>query len=137
MRPVFVDTSYWIALLNPHDDLHEPARRVSASLHAVRLVTSEAILVEWLNDFARRGRYLRAAAAALIERLRLDSGVEVVPQTSADFGEALRLYAERADQSWSHTDCSSFSIMRRQGITEALTYDRHFEQAGFKALLRS
>ncbi len=137
MRPVFVDTAYWIALLNPHDDLHEPARRVSASLQAVRLVTSEAILVEWLNDFARRGRLLRAAAAALVERLRLDPAVEVVPQTSADFEEALRLYAERADQSWSHTDCSSFSIMRRQGITEALTYDRHFEQAGFKALLRS
>lgn len=136
MKPVFADTSYWIALLNPHDELHQQARRVSASLGDVQLVTSEAVLAEWLNDFARRGRQLRAAAVALIERLRADSTVEVIPQTSGEFEEALRLYAERADKAWSHTDCSSFCIMRRLGIREALAYDRHFEQAGFTALLR-
>jgi predicted nucleic acid-binding protein len=136
LKAVFVDTAYWIALLNPRDDLHEAARRVSDSLRGVRLVTSEAVLVEWLNDFARRGAHLRSAAAALIEQLRLDPAVEVVPQTSATFEEALRLYAVRPDKAWSHTDCSSFSIMTRHGITEALTYDRNFEQAGFKALLR-
>ena len=76
------------------------------------------------------------AAVALIERLRVDPTVEVVPQTSADFEEALLLYSERADKAWSHTDCSSSNIMRRFGIDEALTYDRHFEQAGFAALLR-
>lgn len=34
------------------------------------------------------------------------------------------------------TDCASFCIMQQQGIQEALAYDRHFEQAGFIALLR-
>jgi uncharacterized protein len=48
--------------------------------------------------------------------------------------EALQLYH---DKEWSHTDCASFRVMEKEGIGEALTYDRHFEQAGFKALMRS
>ena len=46
------------------------------------------------------------------------------------------LYADRLDQRWSVTDCSSFLIMEERGITDALAYDRDFEQAGFRALLR-
>jgi predicted nucleic acid-binding protein len=45
-------------------------------------------------------------------------------------------YQTRPDKSWSLTDCSSFLIMESEGIEAALTYDRHFEQAGFQALLR-
>jgi predicted nucleic acid-binding protein len=45
------------------------------------------------------------------------------------------LYRNRADKNWSLTDCISFVVMKRKGITEALTGDHHFEQAGFKALL--
>jgi predicted nucleic acid-binding protein len=46
------------------------------------------------------------------------------------------LYAERPDKGWSLTDCISFVVMRQQGITQALTGDHHFEQAGFTALLK-
>ena len=46
------------------------------------------------------------------------------------------LYAERPDKDWSLTDCISFVVMRKMDITEALTGDRHFEQAGFTALLK-
>ena len=46
------------------------------------------------------------------------------------------LYAERPDKDWSLTDCISFVVMRTMDITEALTGDRHFEQAGFTALLK-
>jgi hypothetical protein len=37
---------------------------------------------------------------------------------------------------WGLVDCVSFVIMRSLGIREAFTADRHFEQAGFVALLR-
>ena len=40
------------------------------------------------------------------------------------------------DQHWSLTDCASFIVMEERGISEALAYDRDFEQAGFTALLR-
>ena len=52
------------------------------------------------------------------------------------FDEGVRLYVARPDKDWSLTDCISFVVMRERGITEALTGDRHFEQAGFVALLK-
>jgi len=136
LRTIFVDTGHWIATLNPRDELHERALAVSKALGKVRLVTSEMVLVELLNDFARRGEALRAAAVTLVERLRANPNVLIVAQTSLQFRDALTLYRERPDQSWSLTDCASCLIMREQGIQEALAHDKHFEQMGFKALLR-
>jgi uncharacterized protein len=46
------------------------------------------------------------------------------------------LYSQRPDKDWSLTDCISFVVMQREGITEALTGDHHFEQAGFSILLK-
>jgi predicted nucleic acid-binding protein len=94
------------------------------------------VLTELLNDFASRGEDLRRAAVTAVERLQEDPRVLVVPQTSVLFREALLLYTARGDKAWSQTDCASFRIMEDHGLSEALTHDRHFEQAGFKALLR-
>lgn len=58
--------------------------------------------------------------------------VEADPQL---FEEGVQLYASRSDKGWSLTDCISFVVMQREGITDALTGDHHFEQAGFVALL--
>ncbi|MEW6777521.1 MAG: PIN domain-containing protein, partial [Bdellovibrionota bacterium] len=100
------------------------------------LVTSEMVLAELLNDFSARDPELRRSAAQLALRLREMPDVTVFPQTTEGFQEALSLYLERYDKSWSLTDCASFRVMREQGLEEALTYDKHFDQAGFKALLR-
>ncbi|MDM9383791.1 hypothetical protein QUB80_24200 [Chlorogloeopsis sp. ULAP01] len=62
--------------------------------------------------------------------------IEVVSQTSDLFLSVLKLYSQRLDLAWSHTDCTSFKIMEQHNILEALAYDKHFEQAGFIALLR-
>lgn len=137
MRAVFADSGYWIALLNPRDSLHHAATTLSASLGSLRLVTSEAVLVECLNDLAKRGENLRRAAVALVAELRSEPTVTIEPQSSLQFQEALSLYARRGDKAWGHTDCASFCIMGRYELSEALTFDRHFEQAGFTPLLRS
>jgi len=136
MRAVFADASYWIALLNSKDALHEKANSLSRSLGHTEIVTSEMVLAEFLNDFSGRGEALRNAAVRLIERVRRNPNASIVPQSSLQFQEALSLYAERIDKSWGLTDCSSIRIMQRDGLTRALTYDRHFVQAGFQALLR-
>jgi len=52
------------------------------------------------------------------------------------FDRGCELYISRSDKEWSLTDCISFVVMRREELTDALTADRHFEQAGFSALLR-
>lgn len=66
MRTVFADTGYWVALLNPRDELHDKATELSKSLDPVHIVTSEMVLTEVLDDFSKRGDYLRQAATESI-----------------------------------------------------------------------
>jgi predicted nucleic acid-binding protein len=136
MNQAFADTSYWIALLNPRDELHRLAQSVSTTLAGARIVTSEWILAELLNSFADHGTRIRMIASSAVATLLQDPSIAVVPQSEFRFELAFQLYRERPDKNWSLTDCSSFLIMRHYGIEAALTYDRHFEQAGFKAILR-
>ncbi|PSF36623.1 nucleic acid-binding protein [Aphanothece hegewaldii CCALA 016] len=136
MRTIFADTGYWIALLNPRDELHETAKKLSVSLSSAYLITSEMVLTEVLNDFSKRGNYFRKAGVRLVEGLELHPNITIISQDRQRFKEGLELYKNRSDKSWSLTDCVSFNIMKQFGITEALAHDKHFEQAGFLALLR-
>jgi predicted nucleic acid-binding protein len=70
------------------------------------------------------------------QRSQILTSRESVSQTPELFRDALALYQHRPDKSWSLTDCASFLIMDRQQIAEALTHDRHFEQRGYRTLLR-
>jgi predicted nucleic acid-binding protein len=136
MRSIFVDTGYWIAAIHPRDSLHDKAMAIARQLGACRLVTSEMVLTEVLNAFAAQGPHLRKAAATAVQHIIADARIEVVPQTRLLFQGAFALYRNRSDKNWSLTDCASFVIMDQRGISEALTHDRHFEQQGYKALLR-
>ena len=127
---------YWIALLDPQDTLHSKAINLSITFTQVQIYTSEMVLTEILNHFSKRENFLRYAAASFIESLQANPTITIIPQTDSIFQQALILYKQRLDQAWSHTDCSSFCIMQQQNILEALAYDKHFEQAGFIALLR-
>lgn len=136
MKTVFADTGYWIAIVNPNDDLHQISRRITHQLIPFKIVTSELVFNELLNTFSKQGTLLKQAAISLVKKSYHNSNIEIVPQTTELFRTALELYEQRPDQSWSHTDCSSFQIMRQNNILEALAYDKHFEQAGFIPLLR-
>jgi uncharacterized protein len=137
VRFIFADTGYWVALLNPGDNLHQKAIQLAQSLQPVHIVTSEMVLTEVLNDFSKRGEYLRDVVSEFIRDLRSHSNTTIVPQSSQQFEQAFILYSQRKDKQWSHTDCVSFNIMGENGILEALAYDKHFAQAGFTALMRN
>jgi|SRR5205085_6338013 len=133
MTPVFVDTSFWVALINPTDQLHAKAMEVRRQLAGARFITSELVLVEVLNYFASlRSRPL---AAATLRDVIEDQNIEVVPYTRDVFLGGLALYEARADKGYSLTDCISMLAMRERGIGEVLTHDHHFEQEGFTILL--
>ena len=136
MGEVFADTGYWIALISARDDLRESAARATNNLGNRRLVTSEMVLVEVLNHFARQGDVARRTAAETVMRLRNNPSTEVIEQTAGQFESAVSLYVNRLDQSWSLVDCSSFVLMEERGIRDALAHDVDFVQAGFNALLR-
>jgi predicted nucleic acid-binding protein len=132
MTPVFADASYYVALLSPRDQYHEVAVRVSGELRRPIVVT-EFVLIEVSNALAQVES--RARAAGLWAHLNNDPSVTVVPASTKLIGEGLTLFAQRSDKNWSLTDCISFVVMQERGLTEALTADHHFEQAGFAALL--
>jgi predicted nucleic acid-binding protein len=74
--------------------------------------------------------------ALAVEDILQDPGVKVVPQSRESFLAGLKLYRDRPDKGYSLTDCISMQIMRREGLSDVLTNDRHFEQEGFRALFR-
>ncbi len=135
MPPVFADAGYWIALWDPEDSLNQRAVDVAADMATDTIVTTQLVLIEVLNYMSGRGEFRRRLATQMVRELEDDSGIEVVPHSTADFRAALERYAFRSDQTWGLTDCLSFLVMEERGI-RALAYDRDFEQAGFVALLR-
>ena len=136
MRRIFLDAAYAIALAAPRDQYHAQAVIFAERIEAedARLITTQAILLEIANALAKQ-RY-RQAAVALLEALEGDPRVEVMPVSQHLYWLGFQLYRSRPDKDWGLTDCISFVVMQEQGLTEALTPDEHFQQAGFRALLR-
>ena len=137
MKRLFADTVYWIALTNSFDQYHAKAVEVSSALGNCRLFTTEAVLTKFLNALADKGPLVRAAAVEMVEAIMSNSQVTVIPQTLRTFSRSLAFYKARPDKGYSLTDCGSMLLMRERRLSEALTTDRHFEQEGFVALLRT
>ncbi len=136
MSALFADAGYWIALWNPRDALHQKALTIADGLGASAVVTTQLVLTEALDAMAGMGEFRRRFAAQMVQALEDNPDVEIIPQTDSQFRAALQRYASRSDQRWSLTDCASFLVMEERDLTQALAYDRDFEQAGFVALLR-
>jgi predicted nucleic acid-binding protein len=134
MKTVFVDTFYFLALLNPSDRAHGKAVAFTSG-NTVAMVTTEWVLTE-LADGLARSRRGRSEFLGTLADLQSDADVMIVPFDRGLLAEGIQLYAARPDKEWSLTDCISFVVMTKQGILEALTGDHHFEQAGFIALLK-
>ena len=130
---IFLDTSFLIALAMPNDALHTTARAWSGQITEPLLVT-EHVLIEFVNAMSQPRH--RARAHVIVAALSANLSVRHVSASAELYQRGLLLHAQRGDKHWSLTDCISFITMTDAGCREALTYDQHFEQAGFAALLR-
>lgn len=132
---LFLDASYAIALASSTDQHHERAVELAERIEAedVRLITTRAIVLEIGNALSKL-RY-RAAAVRLLDAIEQDRDVEIVPLSEESYKEGLELFRQHQDKEWGLTDCISFVVMRDRNVTDALTADNHFCQAGFRALL--
>lgn len=131
MNAVFADTFFFLAALNPGDAAHGAAIRWSREHDCIR-VTTAWVLTEVADALARDNRGAFLSLLELVRRSPLFRFIEANPEI---FERGVALYGRRLDKAWSLTDCISFVVMGDEGLTEALTGDRHFEQAGFVALL--
>lgn len=132
-EPLFLDTSYILALINSHDEFHRQAIELADKIDE-KIITTEAILTEIGNALSKA--QWRELAVDTLNDLRDDDDVEILPVESKLFSTALKLYSSRMDKDWGLTDCISFVVMKDRKMRDALTTDHHFKQAGFKALLR-
>lgn len=127
------DTFYYLALVTPRDDRHWEAVAFSQRFTGT-IVTTAWVMAELANGLCETRH--RSQFPLLLDELRQSPQAKVIAPDEQLFNDGVTLYRNRPDKGWSLTDCISFLVMEREGITEALTGDHHFEQAGFVALLK-
>jgi hypothetical protein len=132
MNAVFADSVYFFALLNARDTIHQRAAEFAAQ-SADPVVTTAWVITEVADGLC--DRTTRESFVRLWEILQSSADVEIILPSPELFQQGLERYRERPDKNWSLTDCISFLVMEQRGITEALTADHHFKQAGFAMLL--
>ena len=134
MTAAFADTFYYLSLLDPADEVHGRTVALSTTRRG-RVITTAWVLTEVADALCNPAN--RLVFTKLFKLLKADPNTEVVPPEEDTFYRGLDLYERRPDKAWSLTDCISFVVMSDRGLTEALTGDHHFEQAGFRAALGS
>ena len=134
-RAAFVDTAFFVGLIDPRDAYADQAHAVADNFGAIQipLVTTTAVLIEVGNYFARSPH--RAQAIKVIESVRASPMWEVVELTHDLIARAEQRYRRFADKNWSLTDCISMEAMADRRIRQVATTDRGFEQAGFDVLM--
>jgi len=133
MKPVFADTSYYLALVNQSDPRHERAVDLAENLLG-RVLVTEYVLIEFGSALSHGSD--RLVFLSLLEDLQRDNAITIIPASESLFRQGIDLFAARPDKECSLVDCISFIVMKQRRLQEALTTDRHFVQAGFRALLR-
>jgi predicted nucleic acid-binding protein len=134
LNRVFLDTSFVVALVNEKDQHHQHATELADLFDGYPLTTTDSVLLEIGNALARN---FKERAAEIIADFLTSDEVEIVHLDADLLRRAFELYRTHRDKTWGLTDCVSFVIMQERGITEALTNDKDFQQAGFIALMRN
>ncbi len=135
-RLFFLDTSYIIAILVANDQYHDMALAITAQLNTTdRFCYTDAIVFESLNALSKTP--FRQAGLRFFEQLNANPHAELLHTTPERFQSALRSFERSADKEWGLVDCLSFLTIQERRIDYALSADKHFEQAGYTALLRT
>jgi predicted nucleic acid-binding protein len=112
-RSVFLDTNGWLALLNASESRHAEALEI------------------WLDLMKRQCPVVLDVVTQMLEA----PSVEAVFIDDSLLRRSLAIYGAHADKAWGLVDCTSFTVMRERGVTEAFTSDHDFEQASFRCLI--
>jgi predicted nucleic acid-binding protein len=134
MNPIFLDTSYLLALEIINDQNHLVASKHWRGLAAfgLSLVTTSYVFDETVTFF--NSRKLHAKAIEVGDTLLRSPSISMTFVDEDSFHEGWLLLQQQRDKDYSLTDCISFVTMKSLGIHTALTFDKHFVQAGFKIL---
>jgi uncharacterized protein len=127
----FVDTSFWVALFAARDSRHEAAHALAGQAPGALLTSNHVVGETW--TFLRR-RYGHASAVVCLRGLRGLPTLTIAHVDGTLEADALRWLERRAERAYSFVDATSFALMRRRRIREALAFDGAFSAAGFVEL---
>jgi uncharacterized protein len=132
MATVFLDTGFVLALELVDDQHHEAALKHWQSLMKMppELVTTSYVFDEIVTFLSSRNRHDKAVEVG--NRLLRSSSIQFIQVSEAIFFEGWQYFQQHEDKSYSLTDCISFIVMTTLNIQTALTFDKHFTQAGFE-----
>lgn len=119
-------------MLNEKDENHYKANELVEIYDKRPLIVTDAVLLEIGNTLSRK---YKTQAIEMFNEFFVSPEVEIVRLDESLFNKAFELYKDYTDKTWGLVDCVSFVVMRERGITDALTSDQHFVQAGFNALM--
>ena len=122
-----------VALVNSRDQYHQKALELSEVYEGHPLLVTDGILLEIGNALARN---FKAQSIESINGFQASDEIDIVTITPALFQQGFELYKSHTDKTWGLVDWISFAVMREAGVESALTFDQHFVQAGFRALMR-
>ena len=131
---VFADRSGLVGNFLAADRHHAPARRELRRIlrDGRRFLTTDYVFDEVVTRVRSMAEHREAVAVG--ERILSSAMIDIVDVEPADRHEAWRLFKKYDDPKLSFTDCASFAVMRRFGLTEAFTFDEDFRNAGFSIL---
>lgn len=138
MPELFADTSGWGNLVDPTQPFHALAANIyrTSRQRSKKIITTNYVLAEVVALLTSPLRISRPAIVTFIEGLKASPFVDLLHVDEVLDQDAWSLLRTRQDKEWSLVDCASFVLMQHRGITDALTSDHHFEQAGFIRLLK-
>ena len=138
MSDLFVDTSGWANLIDVSQPFHSLSVKIYQNMRSQKhkIITTSYIITELIALLSSPLRIPRPKAIAFIQSLKTSPYIEVIHISKEIDTKAWELLMQRQDKEWSLVDCSSFIVMQECKITESLTSDHHFEQAGFICLLK-
>ena len=131
MDLIFVDTSAWCAYFDESEVNHSVAVSLMDDV-PFPLITSNYVIDETLTLINIRAGHSQAVTIG--ERLFAGYPARLIRITEKDEKDAFKLFARYSDKKFSFTDCTSFVVMQKFGITQAFTFDKHFRQMGFEAV---
>lgn len=135
---MFVDTSGWLCYFDKSQPQHGAAT-VTVALHLAAngvLLTTNYVIAELIALLNSRTRMSRIQIIACVETLKTSADINIFHIDRTLDEAAWHLLKTREDKDWSLCDAASFAVMQQQNLTNALTTDHHFEQAGFNRLLK-
>lgn len=138
MGSLFVDTSGWASLFIQTQTYYSQADRYFrlAVQQKQKIYTTNYVIAELVALLNSPLRVSRSRIFEVVDAIKTVPYVEVIHIDGETDALAWRLCKGRLDKAWSLVDCSSFVVMQKLDIQEALTTDQHFEQAGFMRLLK-